>query len=269
MGHWAQLHRVWPAGQRGDSSDVRGNAGHASPWPLVGDRREVRGQSLLYTAPTAIRTFMKWGEDIPAGFDLSLPPAARLGRGTDQPRSLDLVPPGHRRRPLSPSSTRGGKPRPARIMISPLPGVTAAKPGSATWPSPGVSADVVDNDGQPVPNGGGDFWCSQSPGRRCCAASGATTSVIGRPTGPGSPNRVTTSRAMAPKKDDDGDLWLLGRVDDVMNVSGHRISTTEVESALVSHERSRRRPSLAPPTQRPDRLLSRLSSCGAAAGHRR
>jgi acetyl-CoA synthetase len=120
-------------------------------------------------------------------------------------------------------------------MISPLPGVTETKPGSATRPLPGVGAEVVDNEGKPVPNGGGGFLVLTEPWP-------AMTRGIW-----GDPERFKEtywSRFAAEgyyfagdgaKKDDDGDLWLLGRVDDVMNVSGHRISTTEVESALVSH----------------------------------
>jgi acetyl-CoA synthetase len=122
-------------------------------------------------------------------------------------------------------------------MISPLPGVTAAKPGSATRPLPGVSADVVDNDGQPVPNGGGGFLVLTEP----------WPAMLRGIWGDDERYRETYWSRFAEqgyyfagdgaKKDDDGDLWLLGRVDDVMNVSGHRISTTEVESALVSHEK--------------------------------
>jgi acetyl-CoA synthetase len=122
-------------------------------------------------------------------------------------------------------------------MISPLPGVTAAKPGSATRPLPGVSADVVDNDGRPVPNGGGGFLVLTAP----------WPAMLRGIWGDDERYRETYWSRFAEqgyyfagdgaKKDDDGDLWLLGRVDDVMNVSGHRISTTEVESALVSHEK--------------------------------
>jgi acetyl-CoA synthetase len=122
-------------------------------------------------------------------------------------------------------------------MISPLPGVTAAKPGSATRSLPGVSADVVDNDGQPVPNGGGGFLVLTEP----------WPAMLRGIWGDDERYRETYWSRFAEqgyyfagdgaKKDDDGDLWLLGRVDDVMNVSGHRISTTEVESALVSHEK--------------------------------
>ena len=120
-------------------------------------------------------------------------------------------------------------------MISPLPGVTAAKPGSAMRALPGVEADVVDDQGKPVPNGGGGLLVLTEP----------WPSMLRGIWGDDERFRDTYWSRFAKqgyyfagdgaKKDDDGDLWLLGRVDDVMNISGHRISTTEVESALVSH----------------------------------
>ncbi len=201
-------------------------------WEII----EKYGVTLLYTAPTAIRTFMKWGEDIPTGFDLS---------------SLRLL--GSVGEPINPEAwiwyrrVIGGDRVPVvdtwwqtetgAIMISPLPGVTAAKPGSATQPLPGVSADVVDYDGRPVPNGGGGFLVLTEP----------WPAMLRGIWGDDERYRETYWSRFAEqgyyfagdgaKKDDDGDVWLLGRVDDVMNVSGHRISTTEVESALVSHEK--------------------------------
>ena len=206
---------------------------HRGRWWEIVEKYRV---TLLYTAPTAIRTFMKWGEDIPAGFDLS---------------SLRLL--GSVGEPINPEAwiwyrrVIGGDRVPVvdtwwqtetgAIMISPLPGVTAAKPGSATRPLPGVSADVVDYDGQPVPNGGGGFLVLTEP----------WPAMLRGIWGDDERYRETYWSRFAKqgyyfagdgaKKDDDGDLWLLGRVDDVMNVSGHRISTTEVESALVSHEK--------------------------------
>jgi acetyl-CoA synthetase len=206
---------------------------HRGRWWEIVEKYRV---TLLYTAPTAIRTFMKWGEDIPAGFDLS---------------SLRLL--GSVGEPINPEAwiwyrrVIGGDRVPVvdtwwqtetgAIMISPLPGVAAAKPGSATRPLPGVSADVVDYDGQPVPNGGGGFLVLTEP----------WPAMLRGIWGDDERYRETYWSRFAEqgyyfagdgaKKDDDGDLWLLGRVDDVMNVSGHRISTTEVESALVSHEK--------------------------------
>jgi acetyl-CoA synthetase len=189
------------------------------------------GVTILYTAPTAIRTFMKWGTRYPEAHDLS---------------SLRLL--GTVGEPINPEAwiwywqhIGGGRcpvvdtwwqTETGAIMISPLPGATTLKPGSATFPLPGVGAEVVDDAGQPVARGGGyltltrpwpamlrgiygdperyreTYW-SRFPGRYF-AGDGA-------------------------KVDGDGYLWLLGRVDDVMNISGHRVSTTEVESALVDH----------------------------------
>jgi acetyl-CoA synthetase len=190
--------------------------------------------SILYTAPTAIRTMMKWGDDIPAGYDLS---------------SLRLI--GSVGEPINPEAwiwyrhVIGGDRTPVvdtwwqtetgAIMISPLPGITSAKPGSATRPLPGIGADVIDSDGNPVPNGGGGFLVLTEP----------WPSMLRGIWGDDQRYRETYWSRFAEqgyyfagdgaKKDDDGDLWLLGRVDDVMLVSGHNISTTEVESALVSH----------------------------------
>ena len=196
-------------------------------WAIV-DKYQV---SIMYTAPTAIRTFMKWGPEEPAKHDLT---------------SLRLL--GSVGEPINPEAWMwyhehiGGERCPivdtwwqtetGAIMISPLPGATTTKPGSATFPLPGIGAELVDDRGEHVARGGGyltltqpwpamlrgiwgdpqrfvDTYWSRFPGRYF-AGDGA-------------------------KLDDDGYLWLLGRVDDVMNVSGHRISTTEVESALVSH----------------------------------
>jgi acetyl-CoA synthetase len=199
-------------------------------WKMIEDRKIT----ILYTAPTTIRTFMKWGEDIPKAHDLS---------------SLRLL--GSVGEPINPEAwiwyrkNIGGDRTPVvdtwwqtetgAIMISPLPGVTSTKPGSATRPLPGIGAEVVDNEGKPVPNGGGGFLVLTEPWP-------AMTRGIW-----GDPERFKETywtrfadqgyyfAGDGAKKDDDGDLWLLGRVDDVMNVSGHRISTTEVESALVSH----------------------------------
>ncbi|HYU03024.1 MAG TPA: acetate--CoA ligase [Jatrophihabitantaceae bacterium] len=199
-------------------------------WEIV-QKYEV---TLLYTAPTAIRTFMKWGDAIPAKFDLS---------------SLRLL--GSVGEPINPEAwiwyrrVIGGDRVPVvdtwwqtetgAIMISPLPGVTSTKPGSATRPLPGIGAEVVDNDGVPVPDGSGGLLVLTEP----------WPSMLRGIWGDDERYRSTYWARFAEqgfyfagdgaKKDDDGDLWLLGRVDDVMLISGHNISTTEVESALVSH----------------------------------
>ena len=120
------------------------------------------------------------------------------------------------------------------IMISPLPGVTTLKPGSATKPLPGdhrrrgrlQRRERAARPGR-LPR------AAPSPGRGCCAPSTATTTASSRPTG--ASTRACTSPATAARRDEDGDYWLLGRIDDVMNVSGHRLSTIEIESALVDH----------------------------------
>ncbi|WP_306365696.1 acetate--CoA ligase, partial [Nocardia sp. CC227C] len=202
-------------------------------WQIV----EKYGVSIYYTAPTLVRTFMKWGRDIPDAHNLS---------------SLRLL--GSVGEPINPEAWRwyreviGGNTTPivdtwwqtetGAIMISPLPGVTTTKPGAAMRPLPGISATVVDEDGKPVQLGdteangylvldqpwpsmlrgiwGDDeryrdtYWARYRDQGWYFAGDGA-------------------------KLDTDGDLWVLGRVDDVMNVSGHRISTAEVESALVAH----------------------------------
>ena len=190
--------------------------------------------SILYTAPTTIRTFMKWGDDIPAKHDLS---SLRLLGSVGEPINPEAwmwyrVHIGGERCPIVDTwwQTETGS-----IMIAPLPGVTATKPGSATKALPGVGAEVVDNDGKPVPNGGGGLLVLTGPW------PAMTRGIWGDP----ERFKLTYWKRFADqgyyfagdgaKKDDDGDLWLLGRVDDVMNISGHRISTTEVESALVSH----------------------------------
>jgi acetyl-CoA synthetase len=190
------------------------------------------GVTILYTAPTAIRTFMKWGEEIPAEHDLS---KIRLLGSVGEPINPEawiwyrrVI--GADRVPVVDTwwQTETGS-----IMISPLPGVTAAKPGSAMTPLPGISADVVDDQAKPVPNGGGGYLVLTEP----------WPSMLRGIWGDEERYRETywsrfTDLYLAgdgAKKDEDGDIWLLGRVDDVMLVSGHNISTTEVESALVSH----------------------------------
>jgi acetyl-CoA synthetase len=197
-------------------------------WQIVEDYKVT----ILYTAPTAIRSFMKWGDEFPARHDLS---------------SLRLL--GTVGEPINPEawiwyrSVIGGERCPVvdtwwqtetgAIMITPLPGIIPTKPGSATQPFPGISADVVDEDGNSVPLGGGGFLVLDRP----WPAMARTIH--------GDPDRfVETYWSRFPgryfpgdgcKRDDDGYYWLLGRVDDIMLVSGHNISTTEVESALVSH----------------------------------
>ena len=196
--------------------------------------------SVLYTAPTAIRTFMKWGDDVPAKFDMS---------------SLRVI--GSVGEPINPEAWMwyrehiGGNRTPVvdtwwqtetgAIMISPLPGVTDTKPGSAMSPLPGITADVVDDEAKSVPPGGGGFLVLRDPWpsmlRTIWGDDKRFIETYWSRFGAGakqSDDWIYFAGDGA-KRDEDGHLWLLGRVDDVMLVSGHNISTTEVESALVSH----------------------------------
>jgi len=199
-------------------------------WEII-DKYRV---TIYYTAPTLIRTFMKWGKDIPAGFSLaSLRVLGSVGEPINPEAWMwyrENI--GHDRCPIVDTwwQTETGA-----IMISPLPGVTAAKPGSAMTPLPGIGAVVVSDDGVPVGKGQGGYLVLDQP----------WPSMLRTIWGDDDRFKDTYwSRFAAQgyyfagdgaKYDSDGALWLLGRVDDVMNVSGHRISTTEVESALVSH----------------------------------
>ena len=201
-------------------------------WEIV----EKYKVSILYTAPTAIRTFMKWGADIPAKFDLS---------------SLRVL--GSVGEPINPEAWRwyrehiGGGSAPivdtwwqtetGAIMNSPLPGVTDLEPGSSQKPIPGIAAEILDDEGQPLtePEQVGYLvltkpWPAMLRG------------IWGDP----ERYKETYWSRFGPeyyfagdgaKYDDKGNIWILGRVDDVMNVSGHRLSTAEIESALVSHPR--------------------------------
>ncbi|MFI7309383.1 acetate--CoA ligase [Streptomyces hygroscopicus] len=197
-------------------------------WEIV----QKYGVTILYTAPTAIRACMKWGDDIPAKFDLS---SLRILGSVGEPINPEawIWYRKHIGADSTPVVDTWWQTETGGIMISPLPGVTATKPGSAQVPLPGIAATVVDDEANEVPNGHGGYLVLTEPwpsmlrtiwgddqryldtywsrfDKRYFAGDGA-------------------------KKDDDGDIWLLGRVDDVMLVSGHNISTTEVESALVSH----------------------------------
>jgi len=194
---------------------------------------EKYGVTILYTAPTLIRTWMKWGDEHPKKFNLS---SLRLLGSVGEPINpeawmwyREVI--GGNRCPIVDTwwqTETGG------IMISPLPGVTATKPGSAMIPIPGISAKVVDDSANPVANGHGGFLILDKPW------PGMLRGVWGEDE---RYKETYWSRFQGiyfagdgAKLDKDGAIWLLGRVDDVMNVSGHRISTTEVESALVSHE---------------------------------
>ncbi len=191
------------------------------------------GVTILYTAPTLIRTWMKWGDEFPQAHNLS---TLRLLGSVGEPINpeawmwyREVI--GGNRCPIVDTwwQTETGA-----IMISPLPGVTSTKPGSAMSAIPGISTKVVDENGVAVPNGHGGYLILDKP----------WPSMLRGVWGEDQRYRENYWSRFdgiyfagdGAKLDNDGAIWLLGRVDDVMNVSGHRISTTEVESALVSHE---------------------------------
>ena len=192
------------------------------------------GVTILYTAPTAIRAHMKWGPRHADTHDLS---SLRLLGSVGEPINPEAWIWYHRhiggeRCPIVDTwwqTETGG------IMIAPLPGLTTTKPGSATRPFPGVEADVVDERGEPVPPGEGGYLVLKKPWPAMLRG------IYGDPERYASTYWSRYPGMYFPgdgaRRDTDGDYWLMGRVDDVMNVSGHRLSTTEIESALVSDER--------------------------------
>jgi acetyl-CoA synthetase len=197
-------------------------------WQIVEDY----GVTILYTAPTAIRAFMKQGEELPARHDLS---TLRLLGSVGEPINPEawLWYQRHIGGERCPIVDTWWQTETGHILITPLPGVTATKPGSATFPFPGIDADVVDSTGRSVPLGQGGYLVLRRPW------PGMLRGIYGDPE-----RYKATYWSRFPgmyfagdgaKRDDDGYFWLLGRVDDVMNVAGHRISTIEVESALVDH----------------------------------
>ncbi len=198
-------------------------------WELV----EKYRISIIYTAPTAIRTFMKWGEDIPAQFDLS---SLRLLGTVGEPINPEAwiwyrEHIGGGRCPIVDTwwqTETGG------ILITPLPGVHATKPGSAVQPLPGIVADIYSDQGNPVPRkDAAGYLVLKEPWPGMMRTIWGDDERYREVYWSRFPGVYFTGDGA--KWDSDGDIWLLGRVDDVMNVSGHRISTTEVESALVSH----------------------------------
>lgn len=198
-------------------------------WELI----EKYKVTQLYTAPTAIRAFMKWGKGVPAKYDLS---------------SLRVL--GTVGEPINPEAwlwyRRNIGPKDAPIvdtwwqtetgghMMSPLPGVTAAVPGSANGPLPGVDVDILDNDGNPVEGEGEGLLVLTSPWPSMLRGIwGDEQRYIDTYWAKFGDKYFAGDGA---KRDADGNIWVLGRVDDVMNVSGHRLSTAEIESALVAHD---------------------------------
>ena len=205
------------------------DSGGKDRWWRIIEQNKV---SILYTAPTTIRTLMKWGSQYPASADLS---SLRLLGTVGEPINPEAwmwyrehIGANH-----CPIVDTWWQTETGGILITPLPGITATKPGAAMTPFPGISVDVVDNDGESVGKGEGGYLVITQPW------PGMTRGIYGDPE-----RFKETYWSRFPgkyfagdgaKRDSDGDLWLLGRVDDVMNISGHRLSTTEVEHALVGH----------------------------------
>jgi acetyl-CoA synthetase len=188
--------------------------------------------TILYTAPTAIRAFMKQGEQWPAGHDLS---TLRLLGTVGEPINPEAwlwyhLNIGRERCPIVDTwwQTETGM-----ILITPLPGITRTKPGSATFPYPGVAADVVDAEGRSVPLGSGGYLVITRPYPAMLRGIYNDPERYRQTYWSRFPGTYFTGDGA--RRDEDGYYWLLGRVDDVMNVAGHRISTIEVESALVDH----------------------------------
>ncbi|QWF81391.1 acetate--CoA ligase [Amycolatopsis sp. CA-230715] len=199
-------------------------------WEIV----QSYGVSIYYTAPTLIRTFMKWGKEIPESYDLS---TLRVLGSVGEPINPEAwiwyrENIGAGKAPIVDTwwQTETGA-----IMISPLPGVTSTKPGSAQQALPGISAKVVDDQAAEVGNGGGGYLVLDKPWPSMLRGIWGDDERFKETYWSRFAEQGFYFAGDGAKYDDDGDIWLLGRVDDVMNVSGHRISTTEVESALVSH----------------------------------
>ncbi len=199
-------------------------------WKIIQDHKVT----ILYTAPTAIRSFMKQGREIPDQFDLSsLRVLGSVGEPINPEAYIwyrEVI--GADKTPVVDTwwQTETGS-----IMISPLPGVTHGKPGSAMIPIPGVSAEVVTEEGEAVPNGSGGYLVLTEPWPSMLRTIWGDDERFKDTYWSRYKKQGFYFAGDGAKKDEDGDLWVLGRVDDVMNVSGHRLSTTEIESALVSH----------------------------------
>jgi acetyl-CoA synthetase len=193
---------------------------------------ERYGATILYTAPTAIRTFMKWGPEYPEKHDLS---SLRLLGTVGEPINPEAwiwyrTHIGGDRCPIVDTwwQTETGM-----IMITPLPGLVTTKPGSATIPFPGVSAEVVNEAGEPVPRESGGYLVLTEPWPAMLRTLYGDDDRYVETYWDRFPGRYLAGDGA--RQDADGDFWLLGRIDDVMNVSGHRLSTIEIESALVDH----------------------------------
>src|SRR5271170_3872037 len=205
------------------------DSGGRDRWWKIIEQNKV---TILYTAPTTIRTLMKWGQEWPAGHDLS---------------SLRLL--GTVGEPINPEAWMwyrehiGGSNCPivdtwwqtetGGILITPLPGITATKPGAAMTPFPGIAVDIIDNDGKSVGNDEGGYLVITEPWPGMLRGIWGDDERYKETYWTSFPGKYFAGDGA--KRDQDGDIWLLGRIDDVMNISGHRLSTTEVEHALVGY----------------------------------
>ena len=197
-------------------------------WRLI----EEHGVTILYTAPTAIRAFMRWGTEWPAGRDLS---SLRLLGSVGEPINPEAWMWYHEHvgRKRCPVVDTWWQTETGHILITPLPGITSTRPGSATQPFPGISAEIRTTDGQVVERGGGLLALTKP-------WPGMLRGIYGDPKRYAEQYFQKWSDGVyftgdGARVDDEGNFWFLGRVDDVLNVAGHRIGTTEVESALVDH----------------------------------
>ncbi|MDA0668133.1 MAG: acetate--CoA ligase [Planctomycetota bacterium] len=197
------------------------------------DLAEKYKVSVFYTAPTAIRAFMKWGDEHPAKHDLS---ALRLLGSVGEPINPEawvwyLHHIGGGKCPIVDTwwqTETGG------IMITPLPGITTTVPGSATTPFPGIEAKLLNEDGSEVVGAGGGYLALTRPWPSMLRGIWGDNERYEETYWSRFPGKYFAGDGA--KRDEDGNLWVLGRVDDVMNVSGHRLSTMEIESSLVAHE---------------------------------
>ncbi|MBV8689187.1 MAG: acetate--CoA ligase [Candidatus Eremiobacteraeota bacterium] len=188
--------------------------------------------TILYTAPTAIRTFMRWGAEFPAKHDLS---ALRLLGSVGEPINPEawMWYREHIGGGRCPVVDTWWQTETGAIMISPLPGATTTLPGSATKPLPGTFADVVNDQGESVPPGGGGYLVLTRPWPSMLRGIWGDDERYKQTYWSRFPHKYLAGDGC--RRDNDGNYWFMGRIDDVMNVSGHRISTTEVESSLVEH----------------------------------
>ena len=263
LGDGAQLHRLRPAGQRRDASSctkaLRIIRKEDRFWEII----EKYKVTIFYTAPTAIRAFVKWGDQWPKGHDLS---SLRLLGTVGEPINPEAWMWYHEvigggRCPIVDTwwQTETGA-----IMIAPLPGAIATKPGSATRPLPGIDAEIVDKQGNPVPAGSGGLLVIRRPWPSMLRTIYGDDERYKQQYWSQVAGCYFT--ADGSRRDEDGYFWIMGRVDDVLNVAGHRLSTMEVESALVHHPKVAE----AAVVGQPDDIKGEAIACFVTleAGHR-